>query len=81
MLNKAHNAKQTDWDLHIPTILWAYRTACKILTAQALPRLEYEATVVSPIAPREFRSRMITPVDTTVRGTLEVEIQQGDFRL
>lgn len=25
------NAKLNEWDVHIPTILWAYRTTCKNL--------------------------------------------------
>lgn len=33
VLNKVHHVKQTDWDVCIPAILWAYRTACKILAA------------------------------------------------
>ena len=42
-LNKVHNAKQIDWDLCVPAVLWAYRATCKKLTTQAPLRLEYEA--------------------------------------
>jgi len=48
---------------------------------RAPQRLEYEATIVSPIVLGELRPCMATLVDTMVRGTLEVEIQQGNFRL
>lgn len=80
-LNKVHNAKWTDWDLHVPAVLWAYRTACKNLTAQASPRLEYKSNVISPIVHENPRPCMIAPADMMVRGTLEEEIQQGNSRL
>ena len=73
--------KRTDWDLRVLVVLWAYRTACKNLTVQAPPMLEYEATTVSSTVLGELRPRMITSVDMTVCGTLEAEIQQGNFRL
>ena len=31
-LTKVCNAKQSDWDLRIPLVLWAYQTTCKKLT-------------------------------------------------
>lgn len=74
-LNKVHNAKHTDWDLCLLAILWAYRTMCKNLTMQALPRLEYKANVASPIVHEKLRPCMIAPVDTMVRETLEEKIQ------
>lgn len=48
---------------------------------QALRRLEYEATIVSAIVLEEIRLRLTAPIDMTVRGTLEEEIQQGNIRL
>lgn len=80
-LNKIHNAKQTDWDLCILVVLWAYRTACKNLTVHALPRLEYEANIVSPIEHENPSPRMATQVDMMVHETLEEELQHGNFRL
>lgn len=31
VLNKVHNAQRIDWDLHVPAVLWSYRTTCKKL--------------------------------------------------
>lgn len=79
-LNKVHNVKWTNQDVRVPTVSWAYRTTCKNLSTQALPRLEYVGTTISPIVLGKLRPRMIAPVDMMVCGTLEVEIQQGSFR-
>lgn len=32
VLNKVYDVQQTDWDLHVLVVLWAYRTMCKKLT-------------------------------------------------
>ena len=73
--------KWTDSDLPIPAVLWAYRTTWKKLATQALLRLEYEATTINLIVLGELRPHMITLVDTKIRRTLEVEIQQGNLKL
>lgn len=62
-------------------ILWAYKTACKNPTVQALLRLKYKANIVSPIVHERLRPRMIAPLDTTIHETLEEEIQLGNSRL
>jgi len=31
MLPKVCNAQKNDWDLHVPVVLWAYKTTCKKL--------------------------------------------------
>ena len=80
-MNKVHNTKQTDWDLHVPAVLWAYRTACKHPTPQALPRLEYQGTIVNPIIQGDVAPRILAPIDITVHGTPEEEIKLGNYRL
>ena len=48
-LTKVCNINRDDWDLRIPTILWAYRTTCKKLARHAPFKLAYGQEVVMPM--------------------------------
>jgi len=46
---KICNVNMNDWDMRIPTFLWAYRTTCKKLTGHTPFQLVYGQEVVIPM--------------------------------
>jgi transposase InsO family protein len=48
-LTKICSVNGDDWDLRVPTILWAYRTTCNKLTMQTPFKLVYGLEVVVPM--------------------------------
>jgi transposase InsO family protein len=48
-LTKICCMNRDDWDLRVPTILWAYRITCKKLTVQTPFKLVYGLEVVVPM--------------------------------
>ena len=48
-LTKICSVNMDDWNLRVPTILWAYRTTCKKLTMQTPFKLVYGLEVIVPM--------------------------------
>jgi hypothetical protein len=48
-LTKICFVNKYDWDLRVPTVLWAYRTTCKKLTMQTPFKMVYGLKVIVPI--------------------------------
>eukprot|EP00253_Pinus_taeda_P034714 PITA_34714 len=75
-LTKVYNAKQNDWDLRIPVVLWKYQTTCKKLTSQTPFWLVYGKEAIMPmeyIVP-SLRITAITGMEN--RGALEEWLAQ-----
>jgi transposase InsO family protein len=48
-LTKICSVNKDDWDLRVPTVLWAYRTTCKKLTIHTPFKLVYGLEVIVPM--------------------------------
>jgi len=49
VLNRVHHVRRTNWDLHVPVVVWAYRTMYKKLMGQTPFRLVYGMEDVMPM--------------------------------
>jgi hypothetical protein len=66
-LTKIFSVNSDDWDLRVPTVLWAYRTTCKKLTTQTPFNLVYgiEAIVPMEYLVPSLRIVLFTDMDDT----------------
>jgi len=76
VLNRVHHVRRTDNDLRIPTVVWVYRTICKTLTTQVLPKLKYEAGAIIVVEHMKSSPCITTLVDMTVCADRNEEITQ-----
>jgi hypothetical protein len=71
MLMNICSVNMDDWDLRVPTILWAYRTNCKKLTMQTPFKLVYGLEVVVPMEYLVPSLRIIAFIDMDDPGATQ----------
>jgi hypothetical protein len=75
-LTKIGNVNRYDWDLKVPTVLWAYRTTSKKLTRHTPFKLFYGQEVVVPLECLVPSLRIEAITQMTGRGVLHKIMNQ-----
>jgi transposase InsO family protein len=71
MLTKICSVNRDDWDLRVPTVLWAYRTTCKKMTMQNPFKLVYGLEVVVTMEYLVPSLRIATFIDMDDTGVVQ----------
>ena len=68
---KVYNAQRNDWVVHVPVVLWAYKTTCKKLTGKMPFKLVYGIEDVMPMEYIVPSLRIAVFIGIADRGALE----------
>jgi transposase InsO family protein len=63
MLTKICSVNRDDWDLRVPTVLWAYRTTCKKMTMKTPFKLVYGLEAIVPMEYLVLSLRIVSFTD------------------
>jgi len=74
VLNKVDQVKQTDWDLHVPVVQWAYRTMCKTLNTEIIPKVQNGVLTKLTEEDPKMNPHVLPPAVAAVRGCKKEEI-------
>jgi transposase InsO family protein len=75
-LTKICNVNIDDWDLRIPTVLWAYRTTCNKLNTQNPFKLVYDLEAVVPMEYLVPSLRIVSFTSMDDMGTFQDRVAQ-----
>ena len=71
-MNRFYQMGQTNWDLRVPVVRWAYRAMCKNLSAEMVPKTRSKVKAIS----LGNNPHAITPIIATVCKDQSKEIMQ-----
>jgi hypothetical protein len=70
------SVNRDNWDLRVPTVLWAYKTTCKKLTMQTPFKLVYGLEVVVPMEYLVQSLRIATFTNMDDIGAIHERLEQ-----
>jgi hypothetical protein len=74
-MTKIYSVNRDDWDLRVPTVLWAYRTTCKKLTMQTPFKLVYGIEAIVPMEYLVPSLRIVAFTDMDDTGDVHKRIE------
>ena len=75
-MTKNYGVNRDDWDLRVPTMLWAYRTTCKKMMMQTPFKLVYGLEAVVPMEYLVPSLKIVTFTDMDDTGAIQNRLAQ-----